>query len=160
MLLQQISELQKTGGAYIKAMESISRSAAAVQSEMGKIQATVTALQEMPKVAAVAKVAHIHPTSAPARHVEAPTREKPAPNAKVEVSGDMTGGERKVLESLATLESCRVLTPSRSIVAALAGYSNPKSGGFTEPVARLAGLGFAETPRGSVRCSPMLWLEA
>lgn len=47
----------------------------------------------------------------------------------------------------------------RERLAEGAGFTNARSGGFTEPVARLAGLGFAETPRGSVRCSPMLWLE-
>jgi hypothetical protein len=50
---------------------------------------------------------------------------------------------------------------AKADLAAKAGYSNARSGGFSEPIARLIDLGFAEYPeRGFIRGSSMLFVRA
>ena len=66
-------------------------------------------------------------------------------------------GERKLL---AILIACHPQSINRADLATQGGYSNPKSGGFAAPLARLLELGFAESVRsGVVRGSDMLFLK-
>ncbi len=66
-------------------------------------------------------------------------------------------GERKLLAILIGVHPERI---NRSELATRGGYSNPKSGGFAAPLARLIELGFAESVRsGVVRGSDMLFMK-
>lgn len=60
----------------------------------------------------------------------------------------MTGPEQKILDALASLEAVGVTTPSKTQVAAFAGYPNSKSGGFSVPFAALVRKGLAEAGGG------------
>lgn len=56
--------------------------------------------------------------------------------------------EQKILDAMASLEAVGVSDPSKTQLAAFAGYSNPKSGGFAAPVAALIRKGLAESSGG------------
>ncbi|MBB5061379.1 hypothetical protein HDF16_006115 [Granulicella aggregans] len=56
--------------------------------------------------------------------------------------------EQKILDALASLEAVGVIDPSKTQLAAFAGYSNPKSGGFAAPVAALIRKGLAGSSGG------------
>lgn len=60
----------------------------------------------------------------------------------------ITTAEQKVLDALARLEACGVSSPSKNQLAAFAGYSNPKSGGFSMPMAALVKKGYATSNNG------------
>lgn len=63
-------------------------------------------------------------------------------------NGDMGRVEQKVLDALAELLVLGVARPPRSFVAMMSGYTNPKSGGFTEACGRLRGTGHVDYPDG------------
>ena len=94
-------------------------------------------------------------------HVEQPTVEPPpAPVPKPEsqlikpepirspTSDGLSTSEQKVLDALASLEAVGVDAPSKTQLAAFAGYSNPKSGGFAGPAAALVRKGLIESNGG------------
>ena len=60
----------------------------------------------------------------------------------------LSTSEQKVLDALASLEAVGVETPSKTQLAAFAGYSNPKSGGFAAPAAALVRKGMIESSAG------------
>lgn len=80
------------------------------------------------------------------------------------VSVMLTGPEQKVLDAIAWMQSIGVDSPERSAVAFLAGYSNTRSTGFTNPCGALRSKGFIEYPNsdtitltllGEVTATPM-----
>ena len=82
--------------------------------------------------------------------VAAPKASKPsnpAPSVSAPVSG-LTSSEQKILDALASLEAVGVATPSKVQLAAFAGYSNPKSGGFAAPAAALVRKGLIQSTSG------------
>lgn len=62
--------------------------------------------------------------------------------------GDLTGPEQKVLDGIAWMEKVGVEKPERSAVAFLAGYSNTRSTGFTNPCGALRTKGLVIYPNG------------
>lgn len=75
------------------------------------------------------------------------------PSAKPEpvltlTSDGLSTSEQKVLDALSSLEAVGVETPSKTQLAAFAGYSNPKSGGFAAPAATLVRKGMMESSAG------------
>ena len=142
MLLEQIAELQKTGGAYEKAMTSIGKFAANLKTEADKILEAVQTAQGAAAVARPAIPAANPPTQAPVRRVEAPVREKPAPNRPIEPQGDLTGPEQRVLNSLAWFEAIGVTSPELPAVAFMAGYT--VNGSFHNVRGKLRGKGLVE----------------
>ena len=82
-----------------------------------------------------------------------PTPKVRLPSAKLEpaatlTSDDLSTSEQKVLDALASLEAVGVDTPLKNQLAAFAGYSNPKSGGFAAPAAGLVRKGMMESSAG------------
>ena len=148
MLLEQIAELQKTGGAYEKAMTSIGKFAANLKTEVDKILEAVQTAQGAAAVARPAIPAANPPTQAPVRRVEAPVREKPAPNRPVEPQGDLTGPEQRVLNSLAWFEAIGVTSPELPAVAFMAGYT--VNGSFHNVRGKLRGKGLVVYVDGGV----------
>lgn len=63
-------------------------------------------------------------------------------------NGAVSSSEQKILDALASLEAVGVTAPSKTQLAAFAGYSNPKRGGFAAPVAALIRKGLAESSGG------------
>ena len=63
-------------------------------------------------------------------------------------SDGLSTSEQKVLDALASLEAVGVETPSKTQLAAFAGYSNPKSGGFAGPAAALVRKGLIDSSGG------------
>jgi hypothetical protein len=71
-----------------------------------------------------------------------------APVAAGEPSEGVSTSEQKVLDALASLEAVGVESPSKTQLAAFAGYSNAKSGGFAGPAAALGRRGLIESTAG------------
>ena len=63
-------------------------------------------------------------------------------------AGVVTMSEQKILDALASLEAVGVASPSKIQLAAFAGYSNPKSGGFAGPTAALVRKKLIEASSG------------
>ena len=63
-------------------------------------------------------------------------------------SEQLTTSEQKILNALASLEAVGVATPLKIQLAAFAGYSNPKSGGFAAPAAALVRKGLIQSTSG------------
>ncbi len=63
-------------------------------------------------------------------------------------SAGLTSSEQKILDALASLEAVGVAAPSKVQLAAFAGYSNPKSGGFAAPAASLVRKGLIQSISG------------
>jgi len=74
--------------------------------------------------------------------------EVPDPEAAADTESPVSTSEQKILDALASLETVGVSNPSKTQLAAFAGYSNPKSGGFAAPVAALIRKGSAESSGG------------
>jgi ABC-type dipeptide/oligopeptide/nickel transport system ATPase component len=75
--------------------------------------------------------------------------------ARPSTDGEAPGrGEQKVLDALASLHAVGVMSPSKTQIAHFAGYSNPKSGGFSEPMATLVRNGWATSSSGSATLTP------
>ncbi len=66
-----------------------------------------------------------------------PAQQAPAVIYRSDEAGVVTMSEQKILDALASLEAVGVESPSKTQLAAFAGYSNPKSGGFAAPTAAL-----------------------
>lgn len=90
------------------------------------------------RVASV-RPAHVVPRPAPPRPTRAP--------ANGHDGGAITGPEQKVLDELASLEALGITTPPKGQVSVLCGYANPRSGGFSGPLGRLAAAGLITYPR-------------
>jgi len=90
------------------------------------------------------------PVKAPVRPVVIPrvSMEVPDPEAAADTESAVSNSEQKIVDALASLEAVGVSNPSKTQLAAFAGYSNPKSGGFAAPVAALIRKGLAESSGG------------
>lgn len=151
MLLEQIATLQKTGGAYVKAMDSIARFAGNLKSEADKILETVRAVQDTAKLTPSAPVAANPPTSAPVRRVEPAVREKSDQNGKIEPVGDLSGPEQRIVNSIAWFHALGIEQPEQAAVAFLAGYKYG-AGGYNNPRGRLNQRGFVRYLPGDRIC--------
>jgi uncharacterized protein len=76
------------------------------------------------------------------------------PDAKPVPSGELGISHLKILSALAKLRAVGIIAPVRIQVALLAGYSNPKSGGFAQPMADLVARGLATGSFGAVSITP------
>jgi hypothetical protein len=81
-----------------------------------------------------------------------------ADEMQARVMAKLTGPEQKMLRAIVR----RYPTPiTKEDLGAECGYTNIRSGGFSEPLGRLNTLGIVRTPaRGSVVAAPFLFLEA
>ena len=87
---------------------------------------------------------------APPQPVVIPRMSMEVPDAEPAAStnGAVSSSEQKILDALASLEAVGVTAPSKTQLAAFAGYSNPKGGGFAAPVAALIHKELAESSGG------------
>jgi hypothetical protein len=83
----------------------------------------------------------------PRREMPVMTRAVAAPRAS-SGNGSLSGSEQKILNELAEMELIGVTPIDKAQLALLAGYTNPRSGGFSEPIGRLAAAGLVRYPRG------------
>src|SRR5581483_5642549 len=66
-------------------------------------------------------------------------------------NGDLAGPDQNILNQLAELEVLGIDKPEKSQLGLMAGYTNFRSGGFSEPLSRLVQAGYATYPsRGRV----------
>ena len=86
------------------------------------------------------------PTDSSELPLQPMAKRKPVPTPVVNDS--LWTSERKILDALASLEAVGVEAPSKTQLAAFAGYSNPKSGGFAAPAASLVRKGLMESVGG------------
>jgi hypothetical protein len=78
------------------------------------------------------------PVSRPAQSVS-PRREPTQP-----IEGELSGPEQRVLNELAELRSLGISPADKRQLGLLSGYTNVRSGGFTEPLAKLRDRGFVD----------------
>jgi uncharacterized protein len=100
-----------------------------------------------PTARIAARPAVVHPSS---RATTTATISRIAPkNADRSPSGDtgLTGPERKILSSLAELESLGLHPADKQQLGLMAGYTNVRSGGFSEPLGRLVAAGLVTSPQ-------------
>lgn len=81
----------------------------------------------------------------PIPQVRPATRPVPRP-ASTPNNGDLSGPEQNILDQLAELEALGINRPEKSQLALMAGYTNFRSGGFSEPLARLQQSGMLTYP--------------
>ncbi len=81
-------------------------------------------------------------------------RAMPAVAEKVTAPPGLTGPQLKVLQSVAALHAVGIQSPERKHVALFSGYSNPRSGGFTEPTGQLVGMGYLQSASGTLALTP------
>lgn len=75
-----------------------------------------------------------------------PVRTAPSPST----NGHLPGPEQKILNGLAELEVLGLTPVDRQQLALMAGYTNFRSGGFSEPLGRLIAGGYAVSPLAGV----------
>lgn len=112
------------------------------------------------KIAAAGKALDVEvaaPTSAIVPHVQSPQRinaviksfEKPKANGADSIAIDLNRPQQKIIDAIAWLEAVGISNPKRASVAAVAGYS-PTSGGVSELIGRLVGIGYVEIPHSGL----------
>lgn len=78
-------------------------------------------------------------------HTPKPVAEsKPEPADATSGTGELTGSEQKVLDAIAWCESIGIPNPEQTLVAFLAGYSNTRSTGYTNPRGAAKAKGLVE----------------
>jgi len=133
-LLTQLGAFQK---AALQMIENLTKAEAPL------VKIINSALPEVPQVA---------PPPVDARKLETPpVRTIPRPTASVPVNGSSGSGEvgnvgQNILNQLAELEALGITKPEKAQLALMAGYTNARSGGFTEPLAGLVQDGLVVYP--------------
>jgi uncharacterized protein len=90
---------------------------------------------------------HIMPQR-PRAVAPAPATSRPArPGPPSSSNGDLGGPELKILTALAELEALGLHPADKQQLGLMAGYTNVRSGGFSEPLGRLMGGGYVASPR-------------
>jgi hypothetical protein len=93
-----------------------------------------------------------------------PRRSSPPPPRQAReiasTNGDLTGPERKILRSLAELRALGLYPADKQQLGLLAGYTNIRSGGFSEPFSRLSTAGYLVSDRGKVEITQVGVTEA
>ncbi len=90
------------------------------------------------------------PVKAPIRPVVIPqmSMKVPDPEAAADTESTVSNSEQKIVDALASLEVVGASNPSKTQLAAFAGFLNPTSGGFAASVAALIRKGLAESSGG------------
>ena len=109
------------------------------------LEMPVTIVTDVTKQAAAPTAPKVH-----TRVLIAPARPPREPRAIVEGNGDLSGPEQNILNQLAELEALGITQPEKSQLALMAGYTNSRSGGFSEPLAGLLNRGYLSYPRSGV----------
>jgi uncharacterized protein len=107
--------------------------------------------KEMPKLTAVPAADSTPATSLPPpreMHVIRRAAVRPALAFTTSGNGSLGGPEQKILNELAEMQMIGVSPIDKAQLALLAGYTNPRSGGFSEPLSRLVAAGLVRYPRG------------
>jgi hypothetical protein len=155
--------------AVVKRLEAVGRKTEADLGHVGRHLATLahahTQLAEQIRAAlAAARTGGAHDVTSSAaagrdrgvtpNHAAPAGASRPAPVARPRQAapsnghGDgLTGPEQKVLDELASLEALGITSPPKAQVSVLCGYANPRSGGFSGPLGRLAAAGLITYPR-------------
>jgi hypothetical protein len=98
----------------------------------------------------------VSPSRNPGLVTPGPTRDAAVRMAQHVASVDgLTGPERKILSSLAELHALGLHPADKLQLGLMAGYTNVRSGGFSEPLGRLIAAGLAAAPQpGRVAITP------
>lgn len=86
----------------------------------------------------------------PSAQVPAMTRVERQPSVRPSGDGSLSGPEVKILTALAELEALGLSPADKQQLGLIAGYTNVRSGGFSEPLGRLITGGYALAPRPGV----------
>lgn len=83
-----------------------------------------------------------------------PSSAKPPRVPVARPEGDLSGPEQNILDQLAELDALGITQPEKAQLALMAGYTNSRSGGFSEPLGRLLAYGYLSYPQpGLVKIS-------
>jgi len=117
--------------------------------ERQELAALVALAEEVEKagveVAEVQALRIVAPRPTPPARME--PRVRATPPTTVEGNGHVSAVEQKILNELAELEAMGIAQPDKAQLGLMCGYTNPRSGGFSEPLARLVSGGLVTYPR-------------
>ncbi|MCW8129259.1 MAG: ATP-binding protein [Planctomycetota bacterium] len=72
---------------------------------------------------------------------------KPRPEFNIEIDlGKLSNPQQRILNELATLKALGIHAPDRAQLGLMCGYTNPRSGGFSEPLKQLQERGLISYP--------------
>lgn len=169
-LRERIAQLEaaakgKVDTASLQELERLRIEVASLRAEAGRVSSLEAKLAKADRDRAAAATAlrevagRLDGAVASAVPVPVPVGEKPpapqlvkrpvvvtVPNGQASEGVSMS--EQRVLDALASLEAVGVESPSKTQLAAFAGYSNAKSGGFAGPAAALGRRGLIESTAG------------
>jgi hypothetical protein len=134
-LLRQIETMQKRAK---DAIYNFTRAAAPLN-EIANLPAP-----EIPKAFVTNEVVSVHTVQRPL-----PSQREPRATAAA-VNGDLTRPEQNILDQLAELEALGISQPEKAQLSLMAGYTNARSGGFSEPLGRLLQYGYASYPKPGI----------
>lgn len=131
----------------LRQLDTIRKAAKRALDEVAHISGPLAAIANLPEPeipSALPMVSSPAPTrtAVPARVVSLP---KPAAMT-TQMSGDFGRVEQKILDQLSELEALGIPQPTKAQLSLMCGYSNPRSGGFSEPVAKLLDAGLLRYP--------------
>lgn len=128
------------------AVDAIRSSAASLSQAADQLAASLAQASKKPAMPIRPAVSKPMPRPAPVQR-SPQTRAVPV----VSNNGELSGPEQNILNQLAELEVLGIPQPEKLQLGLMAGYTNVRSGGFSEPMGRLVEIGFARYPRpGSV----------
>lgn len=137
-LVSAAQEVAGEAGAGVQAIKARLEAAEARQDRAGR---------ELAARRATAEADAVPPPPSPQRPVRALTAALDALASGGNGGAFIHGGvEQRILDALAELERMGFRDPTRTLVAFFAGYTNPKSGGFAEPISRLIADGMIGMP--------------
>lgn len=137
----------------LKQIEQFQRQAKAAIDGFAKAAGPLNAIANAPAVkmerAAIGDIPNNYLAEVPRPNLGGETglyRKTPPARPIVESNGDITGPQQNILNQLAELEALGIKTPERSQLSLMAGYTNWRSGGFSEPLGVLIETGMAFSP--------------
>ena len=120
------------------------RSLPIVRSSLEDLEKVVAATPVVTNVTTPARIAPDDPRPRVGRILSPrPPRE---PRTVAAANGDLSNPEQNILDQMAELEALGIAQPEKSQLALMAGYTNFRSGGFSEPLAGLLKRGYLSSP--------------
>jgi hypothetical protein len=124
----------------LRQIENIRKQAKRAIDELTHVTGPLSAIANLP--APEIPSIPIAPSPAPLRVVPAPRQAKPTQG-----NSQLGNAEQKILDQLAELEAMGIPEPEKPQLGMMAGYTNVRSGGFSEPMGALIEKGLARYPR-------------
>ena len=125
----------------LRQMETIRKQTKQTVENLSRAMSPLSAIANLPEV----EIPQVPVARVPIAMSAPRPQPRPAPSTRSE-NGDVGRVEQNILDQLAELEALGIARPTKAQLSLMCGYTNSRSGGFSEPVARLLGQGLASYP--------------